>query len=190
MAMRHNNAIYTLVLFCAIYGQNVKVGNVTVRQPPPPRTYNVHQGSTQPLEFTGVNIAGGEFGHSAPGVTRTYGVHYIFPSSSQIDYFASKGVNISTRTVREPNRGRSARPSAASGCGSSPPGAGLIISAPSWANLGHPTMRPPCGQPTTCSILWRKTGMSGWGLPGGQPARGGGTTCSRWSRRMDRTARR
>jgi endoglucanase len=49
---------------------------------------------TDPLEFTGVNLAGGEFGDSKPGTTRTYGVKYIYPSAAEMDYFISKGANI------------------------------------------------------------------------------------------------
>jgi len=37
----------------------------------------------------GINLAGGEFGSKVPG---TYGKDYIYPSHSDIDYYASKGM--------------------------------------------------------------------------------------------------
>lgn len=46
------------------------------------------------LEFTGINLAGGEFGSVDEGKKRTYGVHFIFPSASELDYFASRRMNI------------------------------------------------------------------------------------------------
>jgi endoglucanase len=48
----------------------------------------------RPLYFTGVNLAGGEFGDRKPGIVPTYGTQYIFPSESELDYFAGKGANI------------------------------------------------------------------------------------------------
>jgi endoglucanase len=50
--------------------------------------------ATRPLGFTGVNLAGGEFGDPKPGARRPYGVKYIYPSGSEMDYFARQGVNI------------------------------------------------------------------------------------------------
>jgi endoglucanase len=43
------------------------------------------------LRFTGVNIAGAEFGRAIPGKA---GKDYFYPSNATIDYFASKGMNI------------------------------------------------------------------------------------------------
>lgn len=44
------------------------------------------------VEFTGVNIAGGDFGgQNLPG---RYGTDYIYPDHGTIDYFAAKGMNI------------------------------------------------------------------------------------------------
>ena len=48
----------------------------------------------RPLLFTGVNLAGGEFDDPKPGVISQYGEKYIFPSTSELDYFAGKGANI------------------------------------------------------------------------------------------------
>jgi len=42
------------------------------------------------MPFRGVNLAGGEFGGTIPGVE---GVDYTFPTNAEIDYFASKGMN-------------------------------------------------------------------------------------------------
>ncbi len=50
--------------------------------------------SVAPLEFTGVNLAGGEFGPTKASVTRAYGKHYIYPSATDMDYFVRNGVNI------------------------------------------------------------------------------------------------
>ena len=45
-----------------------------------------------PLQLTGVNIAGGDFGpQNLPG---RYGTDYIYPDNETIDYFAAKGMNI------------------------------------------------------------------------------------------------
>jgi len=41
--------------------------------------------------LTGVNLAGADFGESSlPG---TYGVHYIYPTTDEVDYFYGKGMN-------------------------------------------------------------------------------------------------
>jgi len=53
-------------------------------------------GST-PLPYTGVNLAGAEFGSEIPG---TFGIDYTYPTPEEIDYFVSKGMN----TVRLPFR--------------------------------------------------------------------------------------
>lgn len=39
----------------------------------------------------GVNLAGGEFGSNVPG---TYGVDYTYPTHAEIDYYASKGLDV------------------------------------------------------------------------------------------------
>lgn len=50
------------------------------------------------IEFRGVNLASGEFGpDQLPG---TYGLHYTYPISDEVDYFLGKGAN----TVRVPFR--------------------------------------------------------------------------------------
>src|SRR5689334_14626911 len=43
------------------------------------------------LQYFGVNLNGAEFGTARPGV---YGTDYIYPTHAEIDYFASKGMNI------------------------------------------------------------------------------------------------
>lgn len=48
----------------------------------------------KPLAFTGVNLSGGEFDDPKPGLVSPYGTKYIFPSVSELDYFAGKGANI------------------------------------------------------------------------------------------------
>ncbi len=50
--------------------------------------------AAKPLLFTGVNLACGCFGDRKPGVVATYGTQYIFPSESELDYFAGKGTNV------------------------------------------------------------------------------------------------
>ena len=49
--------------------------------------------SAAPLELTGVNLAGAEFGHhiAVPGV---YGEHYSYPTAEEVDYFTAKGMNV------------------------------------------------------------------------------------------------
>lgn len=47
-------------------------------------------GENAKLEFTGVNIAGGEFGN-LPG---TYGTDYIYPAAADIDYYVELGFNL------------------------------------------------------------------------------------------------
>ncbi|MCI5220088.1 MAG: hypothetical protein D3914_13095, partial [Candidatus Electrothrix sp. LOE2] len=43
------------------------------------------------LKYTGVNLAGAEFGESnLPG---TYDTDYIYPTSAEVDYYMSKGMN-------------------------------------------------------------------------------------------------
>src|SRR5215831_10516248 len=44
------------------------------------------------LLYTGVNLAGAEFGATVlPG---TYNVNYTYPNQTEVDYFRSKGMNI------------------------------------------------------------------------------------------------
>lgn len=50
-----------------------------------------------PLPYTGVNLAGAEFGVEYPGV---HGVDYIYPSAASVDYYADRDMN----TVRLPFR--------------------------------------------------------------------------------------
>jgi endoglucanase len=47
--------------------------------------------ATAALQFTGVNLAGADFGEgNLPG---TYNVHYTYPTTAEVDYFVGKGVN-------------------------------------------------------------------------------------------------
>lgn len=48
----------------------------------------------KPLPFTGVNLAGGEFGEAKRGVRQVYGKNFIYPSAQEVDYYIGKGVNI------------------------------------------------------------------------------------------------
>src|SRR4026207_2185032 len=44
------------------------------------------------VRFVGVNLAGAEFGDSnLPG---TYNQHYTYPTTVEVDYFLSKGMNL------------------------------------------------------------------------------------------------
>ncbi len=44
-----------------------------------------------PVTYTGVNLAGADFGeNNLPG---TYNVHYTYPTHSEVDYFVGKGMN-------------------------------------------------------------------------------------------------
>ena len=44
-----------------------------------------------PVVYTGVNLAGAEFGeNNLPG---TYGTHYTYPTHGEVDYFTGKGMN-------------------------------------------------------------------------------------------------
>jgi endoglucanase len=43
------------------------------------------------ITYTGVNLAGAEFGEgSLPG---TYGVNYIYPNNNEVGYFLDRGLN-------------------------------------------------------------------------------------------------
>ncbi len=45
-----------------------------------------------PLRFTGVNLAGADFGEGQlPG---TFGKHYTYPKAEEVDYFTAKGMNV------------------------------------------------------------------------------------------------
>jgi endoglucanase len=45
-----------------------------------------------PIAYTGVSLAGAEFGeNNLPG---TYGVNYIYPTRDEVDYFLGKGMNV------------------------------------------------------------------------------------------------
>ncbi|HEY3330956.1 MAG TPA: glycoside hydrolase family 5 protein [Capsulimonadaceae bacterium] len=48
----------------------------------------------KPLDFTGVNISGGEFAHMKPGMPSVYGTMFTYPTAAEFDYFAARGVNI------------------------------------------------------------------------------------------------
>ena len=48
--------------------------------------------AASPVAYTGVNLAGADFGYTKlPG---TYGQDYIYPSHAEVDYFVGKGMNI------------------------------------------------------------------------------------------------
>lgn len=47
-----------------------------------------------PLPFTGVNLAGGEFGNPQPDKPSIYGKNFVYPSTAELDYFIGKGVNV------------------------------------------------------------------------------------------------
>ncbi|WP_428305171.1 cellulase family glycosylhydrolase [Lacipirellula sp.] len=47
--------------------------------------------STAAISYTGVNLAGADFGEgSLPG---TYGTHYIYPNNNEVEYFLDRGMN-------------------------------------------------------------------------------------------------
>ncbi len=48
----------------------------------------------QPLPFTGVSIAGGEFATPLPNKKPVYGKDYVYPNPAELAYFAGKGVNV------------------------------------------------------------------------------------------------
>ncbi|HEY3281614.1 MAG TPA: glycoside hydrolase family 5 protein [Armatimonadota bacterium] len=47
-----------------------------------------------PLPYTGVNLAGGEFGSVGPGQPPVYNKGYVYPTAEEFDYFAGKGMNL------------------------------------------------------------------------------------------------
>lgn len=57
-------------------------------------TAHAQQNPPKPLHFTGVCLSGGEFGTREPNIRAIYGQNYIYPSASDMDYFAGKGVNV------------------------------------------------------------------------------------------------
>ncbi|RYG35737.1 glycoside hydrolase family 5 protein [bacterium] len=48
----------------------------------------------QPLQYTGTNMSGAEFGPITPGVAPKLAQDYSYPYPKEIDYFASKGMNV------------------------------------------------------------------------------------------------
>jgi len=48
----------------------------------------------KPLPFTGVNLAVAEFGQKKPGIPLVYGKDYTYPHENEVNYFASKGMNV------------------------------------------------------------------------------------------------
>jgi endoglucanase len=62
--------------------------------------------ATAQVQFTGVNLAGAEFGEGhLPGI---YNQHYTYPTKAEVDYFTGKGMNI----FRLPFRWERLQPSA------------------------------------------------------------------------------
>ena len=55
------------------------------------------------ISFTGVNLAGAEFGSRLPG---TYNTDYTYPTAAEINYFVGKGLN----TFRVPFRWERVQP--------------------------------------------------------------------------------
>ena len=51
-------------------------------------------GRAQPLPYTGVNLAGGEFYDPKKIAEPVHGKNFIYPTKRQFDYFAGKGMNI------------------------------------------------------------------------------------------------
>ncbi len=82
---------------------DIQLTAATGAAPKAVETLPVHQGPVNPLPYTGVNIAGGDFGDRKPGVTAIYGKNYIYPQPSELDYFAGKGVNIIRFPFRWPD---------------------------------------------------------------------------------------
>jgi endoglucanase len=55
----------------------------------------LHAGvGAEPLSFTGVNLAGGEFYQPKPGVRPKYGQSFSYPVPMEIEYFSGQGMNI------------------------------------------------------------------------------------------------
>ena len=50
----------------------------------------------QAVSFTGVNLAGAEFGSRLPG---TYNSDYTYPTTAEINYFVGKGIEYVSRAV-------------------------------------------------------------------------------------------
>src|SRR5882672_9468787 len=50
--------------------------------------------SAGPLPYTGVNLAGAEFGATlTPGNLGTYGSSYLYPTNAEADYYIGKGMD-------------------------------------------------------------------------------------------------
>ena len=50
--------------------------------------------TTRPLEYTGVSLAGAEFGKCKPGKPGVYGTDYTYPTAAEADYFLDRGMNV------------------------------------------------------------------------------------------------
>src|SRR6266851_2300514 len=50
--------------------------------------------TAQPLPYTGVNLAGGEFYDPTKIREPVYGKNFTYPTAAELDYFAGKGMNI------------------------------------------------------------------------------------------------
>ncbi len=48
----------------------------------------------EPLQYTGVNLAGGEFYDPLKVPEPVYGTNFIYPTGEQFEYFAQKGMNV------------------------------------------------------------------------------------------------
>jgi endoglucanase len=67
---------------------------LTASDTPAATAFHIHHGPATPLAFTGVNLSGGEFGSPQPGKPSRYGTNYTYPTDTELDYFAAKGVNV------------------------------------------------------------------------------------------------
>ncbi|MBC7289304.1 MAG: glycoside hydrolase family 5 protein, partial [Armatimonadetes bacterium] len=56
--------------------------------------YGCSRAAGEPLPFTGVNLAGGEFYEPKPGARPIHGQNFIYPSEQDVAYFAAQGMNI------------------------------------------------------------------------------------------------
>jgi endoglucanase len=48
----------------------------------------------QPLSFTGISLAGGEFYEPKPEERPKYGTNFLYPNEEEITYFAAQGMNV------------------------------------------------------------------------------------------------
>jgi aryl-phospho-beta-D-glucosidase BglC (GH1 family) len=54
----------------------------------------IASGAASNLPYTGVNLAGAEFGPTpTPGNLGTYGSQYQYPTNAEVDYYISKGMD-------------------------------------------------------------------------------------------------